>query len=38
MLAARDIKPGLANGTLVGVFLGDELCCEDTVERTGMEW
>ena len=37
MLAARDVRPGLANGTLVGVFLGDELCCEDTAERTGME-
>lgn len=37
MLAERDMKPGLANGTLVGVFLGDELCCEDTSERTGME-
>ena len=37
MLVERDIKPGLANGTLVGVFLGDELCCEDTSERTGME-
>jgi hypothetical protein len=24
LLAKRDIKPGLANGTLVGVFLGDE--------------
>jgi hypothetical protein len=37
MLAERDIKPGMANGTLVGVFLGDELCCQDTSERTGME-
>ena len=37
MLIDRDIRPGLANGTLTGVFLGDELCCEDTAERTGME-
>ena len=37
MLVQRDIKPGLLNGTLVGVFLGDELCCEDTPARTGMQ-
>eukprot|EP01043_Picozoa_sp_COSAG02_P061026 COSAG02_NODE_8109_length_2706_cov_1.925201_1_plen_367_part_00 len=37
MLVERDIKPGLSNGTLVGVFLGDELCCEDTPARTGMQ-
>lgn len=37
MLVHRDIQPGLANGTLSGVFLGDELCCEDMPTRTGME-
>ena len=37
MLANRDIIPGMANGTLLGVFLGDELCCEDTSARSGME-
>ena len=36
-LVSEEIGPGLANGTLVGVFLGDELCCEDTAERTGMQ-
>ena len=37
MLANRDIIPGIKNGTLLGVFLGDELCCEDTSARSGME-
>ena len=37
MLANRDIIPGIRNGTLLGVFLGDELCCEDTSARSGME-
>ena len=37
MLVHRDIQPGLANGTLSGVFLGDEICCEDMPTRTGME-
>ena len=29
--------PVPANGTLSGIFLGDELCCEDMPTRTGME-
>ena len=37
LLVQRDIKPGIENGTLAGVFLGDELCCEDMPTRTGME-
>lgn len=31
------VAPGIANGTLLGVFLGDELCCEDTSQRTAQQ-